>query len=288
MRILNLIAVGALVVATSCQEKEAAAPELAIQETTKKSIKVDAASEKIQVLNLGTFHMGFTTDANSTKFDEHNKENQKKVHKIAEKIAHFDPTVILVEAVPQYNQQLQASYDQYLKNPDMHFENPTEVELLAYEVGRLSGTKHIYGIDHKMNYNYRIGQDIENTVDSTWYNRFYANPIKFFQEVNLKQEELSLAENLKLHNHDRYLDFLIAANADMLTHAGTENNFEGADEAAKFYQRNLRMYSNLNRVDLHKDDRVLILLGAAHTAFFRDFMSRSPKYNMVDTFEYLQ
>lgn len=34
-------------------------------------------------------------------------------------------------------------------------------------------------------------------------------------------------------NMDRFLDFLIAVNADMLTHAGTEGNFEGADEAAK-------------------------------------------------------
>lgn len=36
----------------------------------------------------------------------------------------------------------------------------------------------------------------------------------------------------------------------MLTHAGTKYNFEGADEAAKYYQRNLRMYSNLNRIEL--------------------------------------
>lgn len=74
----------------------------------------------------------------------------------------------------------------------------------------------------------------------------------------------------------------------MLTHAGTENEFERADEAAKFYQRNRRMYSNLNRMDLNENDRVLILMGATHTAYFRDFISRSPKYEMVDTFEYLK
>lgn len=74
----------------------------------------------------------------------------------------------------------------------------------------------------------------------------------------------------------------------MLTHAGTEDGFEGADEAAKYYQRNLRMYSNLNRIELDEDDRVFILMGASHTAFFRDFMSRDPKYKMVDTFKYLR
>ena len=48
------------------------------------------------------------------------------------------------------------------------------------------------------------------------------------------------------------------------------------------------MYSNLHRVDLDEDDRVFILMGASHTAFFRDFMSREPKYEIVDTFEFLE
>ena len=77
-------------------------------------------------------------------------------------------------------------------------------------------------------------------------------------------------------------------NADIMTHVGTAEGFEGADESAKYYQRNLRMYSNLNRIKLNKDDRVFILLGASHTAFFRDFINRSPKYEMVNTFDYLK
>ncbi len=87
---------------------------------------------------------------------------------------------------------------------------------------------------------------------------------------------------------NRFLDFLTAVNSDQLTHVGSEDGFEGADEAAKYYQRNLRMYTNLNRLDLSKDDRVFILMGASHTAFFRDFTSRSHKYEMVNTFDYLK
>ena len=39
---------------------------------------------------------------------------------------------------------------------------------------------------------------------------------------------------------------------------------------------------------LSKDDLVLIIMGSAHTAFFRDFLSRSPKYEMVNNFDYLK
>ncbi|WP_442266746.1 DUF5694 domain-containing protein [Tenacibaculum sp. ZS6-P6] len=250
--------------------------------------ELESKVQKIEVLNFGTFHMGETSDENKTEFDENNKDNQKAVHKIAAMLAKFKPTVILVEMRPEYDEKLQSLYKEYVKNPNMKFKNPNEVELLAYELGRLSGTKRIYGIDHKMSYNYKIGGEINNEIDKEMLYKYYKNPIPFHTNLKVNSDNLSLLDQLKLSNHDLYLDFLITVNADMLTHAGTKNGFEGADEAAKYYQRNLRMYSNLNRIKLTKEDRVFILMGASHTAFFRDFISRSPKYKMVNTFEYLK
>jgi hypothetical protein len=259
------------------------------KEATMKIEKKDTIETgKIPILNFGTFHMGMTSDANTVDFDEKNLSNQKAIHDIVKKIALFKPTVIIVETPPSYNEKLQAEYNQYLLNPKMKFKDPSEIELLAYELGRISGTKKIYGIDHKLDYNYMIGDEIVNSIDSIWYKKYFQNPLLFYPEINVKEDQLSLLEKLKLTNQDTYLDYLIAVNADMLTHAGTEKKFEGADEAAKYYQRNLRMYSNLNRLNLTKDDRVFIIMGASHTAFFRDFISRSPKYKMVNTFDYLK
>lgn len=245
-------------------------------------------TNKIKVLNFGTFHMGFTTDAHTTEFDQYEKENQLKVHEIVNKIALFKPTVIIVERLPENNEKLQARYKEYIKNPNIFFKNPSEVELLAFELGRLCKTERIYGIDHKMNYNYLIVREIENSIDSSFVNNFYVNPLQFYPKVDMNEDTLNLLDKLKLTNHHQYLDFLMTINADIMTHVGTVDGFEGADESAKYYQRNLRMYSNLNRIKLNQDDRVFVLLGASHTAFFRDFINRSPKYEMVNTFDYLK
>jgi hypothetical protein len=246
------------------------------------------SSDKIQVLNFGTFHFGYTNDATTVEFDEHNEENKRQAHEIAKKLAEFKPTIILVEREPRHNEEIVNLYSKYLKNPETKFDNPTEIELLAFEIGRLSGTKKIYGIDHQMAYNFNIGDYIDNSVDKLWYDLYFQNPDKFYPEVNLNLEDLTLFEGLMIINNKIYLDWMIAENADMLTHAGTDRNFEGADEAAKYYQRNLRMYTEMNRLDIKPTDRVFILLGASHTAFFRDFISRSPKYEMVNTFDYLK
>ena len=240
----------------------------------------------IEVLNLGTFHMGYTPDANTTEFDERDKENIKQVHKIAQAIADFKPTVILVEREPSRNEEVQKSYQDYVKKPDMQFSNPTEMELLAFEVGRLSGTERIYGIDYQEGYNYRIAGEINDNYGIETYMRYFT--ILDSLEKKYSASNMSVLEQLQMTNNPMYKDMLININADMLTHISTKGNAEGADEAAKFYHRNLVMYSNLNQIELNKDDRVFILMGGTHTAFFDMWLKRSPKYELITTSDYLK
>lgn len=146
--------------------------------------------------------------------------------------------------------------------------------------------KKIYGIDEQETgkYNYRLGYQLKNQVDSTTYKSF----ISTFIEKLKNGDNLSVKEKLIDYNKESTLQDLITANADILTHVSTANNFEGADEAAKYYRRNLRMYSNLNQIPLAENDKVLIISGATHAAFFSEFLKRSPKYQIVNVFDYLK
>lgn len=197
------------------------------------------ASEKIKVLNFATFHMGGTSDANSVEFDEKDKKNKKETQKIAQLIAAFQPTIICVEVPLEDQSKLNSEYQKYLSNPLEGTSYSGEVRLIAFEVGRLSNVPKIYGMDHKMDYNYNIASEITNFIDSNTLHAFYANPFKFYPELNVNESELSLLERLRIGNTASCLDFLIMVNADLLTFVGTENGYEGADEAAKYYHRNL-------------------------------------------------
>ena len=178
MRIQNIIIIGLTLLVWSCKDQNLKEREI---ETLAEGHELKSNIDKIKVLNFGTFHMGSTTDAHTTEFDQHEKENQIKIHDIVKKIALFKPTVIIVEKTPKYNEKLQAQYNKYIENPNMFFKNPSEVELLAFELGRLSKTKRIYGIDHKMNYNYLIAKDIENSIDSS----FVLSPCSLSQKKSI-------------------------------------------------------------------------------------------------------
>nr|WP_299487993.1 DUF5694 domain-containing protein [uncultured Allomuricauda sp.] len=280
-RILIIVLMG-LAMSCGTQSKE---PE---QEIQKADPIISESSDKIKVLNFATFHMGSTSDETSVEFDEEDKKNQQDAKEIAKMISRFQPSVICVEVPLNENDELNTKYNAYLKSPEKASTYYGEVGLVAFEVGRVNNIQNLHGIDHRMSYNYNINEELKNVLDSVTFGNFKSNPFASIPELNVFEEGLSLMEKLERMNHPNFLDFLITANADILTYVGTENGFEGADEAAKYYQRNLRIYSNLNRLPLKKTDRVFILSGGSHTAFLNGFLKRSLKYEVVNTFDYLK
>ncbi|MBU2995306.1 hypothetical protein KO500_02630 [Cellulophaga baltica] len=251
----------------------------------------------MKVLNFATFHFGNTPDAHKTEFDENDAAAHKEVRELSKMLAAFKPTIICIENLPEYNDEINNVYQKFLKNPAKLNTIYGERSMVAFDVARLSNVQKLYGIDHQMGYNYSVGDFFErspeytNAIDSETYLELTNEPFKDYPTLEKRMEtfdSLSLVEKLKVMNEPAYHDFSINTNADKLLYVGTENNFEGANQAALFYERNMKIYSNLNRIPMTKEDRVFIIMGVAHTAFLREFMKRSPKFEMVNALDYLK
>lgn len=257
----------------------------------------ESTDSKIKVLNLGTFHFGYTPDANKTSFDEHSESAKREVRALAKIIAEFKPSIICVETLPEKDSVLNAAYQAFLRNPkDLNLQFG-ESSMLGFEVGRLAGVEKIYGIDNHMGYNYSVGDFIErspdytNSIDPKTYLQLTQEPFKDYPELAKREEgydQLSLLGKLQLINEPLHLDYSINTNADKLLYVGIGDGFEGPDNAARFYHRNMKIFANLNRIPMQPDDRVFILMGTAHTAFLREFFRRSPKFKMCNTLDYLE
>lgn len=274
-----------IALSSSCIEKNKTTTKEA---TTAQNEPVKPSSSKIQVLNVGTFHFRYTPDAHKVEFNEEGASEQAEIRALNDLLSKFKPTIICVERTPENAEEINEAYQKYLLNPEKLDSNYGETSMVAFEVARLNGIKKIYGIDHHMEYNYNIGNEMINSIDSITYNKFFKNPFVNNPELDLKQENLSLLEQFKLMNNPIYQDFLMNVNADILTYVGSEKGFEGADEATKLYQRNLRMFSNINRIPMKNTDRVFILSGGLHASFIASLMKRSPKYELVNTLDYLK
>lgn len=230
--------------------------------------------------------MVYTPDKHKVKFDQNDEKNKSETYEVAKMLAQFKPTIICVEIVPERNEELNNDYSGFLKDKAYKTKIGGEVALIAYEVGKMSGVKKIYGIDEQATaaYNYNIGNELKNQVDSLTSKNYVKGLYKEFATM----EKLSTLDKLKTFNSKESLEKFININADILIYNSTKGNFEGADEASKFYRRNLRIFSNLNQIPVTKDDRIFIIMGATHTAFLNEFMKRSPKYELVNTADYLK
>jgi hypothetical protein len=258
---------------------------------------VSVAASKIKVLNIGSFHFGTTSDASKVDFDENDLSNQAEIKTISKLIARFKPTIICLEFLPEYEQKINQAYQAFLDHPSQLDSTYGELSMIGFDVARLSGLDKVYGIDNHMAYNYSLGDfiesspELENSVDPQTYLELTNEPFKHHPEIgelDSRFDELSLIEKLSLTNEPIMLDYSLNTNADKLLYVAIDDGFEGAEQAAQFYLRNMKIYSNLNRIKMTKNDRVLILMGSAHTAMLREFIRRSPKFELVDTLEYLK
>src|SRR5690606_40763174 len=101
------------------------------------------------------------------------------------------------------------AYQDYLANPTVLNTNYGERSMLAFEVARLSNLKYLHGIDHAMEYNYRIAEELVNSIDSVTYNKYMNDPFKELPELKHQIDnfyDLPLLEQLQLYNQPEYLE----------------------------------------------------------------------------------
>ena len=72
------------------------------------------------------------------------------------------------------------------------------------------------------------------------------------------------------------------------TRRGSNTEPIGADGfITRYFNRNLRIYSNIQRIVDRKDDRILVIYGATHLYFLKTIFEASPEFKLEDVLKYL-
>jgi hypothetical protein len=68
---------------------------------------------------------------------------------------------------------------------------------------------------------------------------------------------------------------------------GAGDDYPGADWVTGWYNRNLRIFANLQRITAAPDDRLLLIIGGGHAPILRHCVLASPEYELVEVEAYL-
>lgn len=254
--------------------------------------------KKIKVLTLGSFHFNFpnldvakTTD--DDKIDVLEPKYQKEIELIINKLEKFKPTKIVIEAEPELQEKYDSLYNSY--RIGIHTLSRSEVQQIGFRLAKHLGLKQLYCTD-AWGEDYESVKQLFEAKDSIpeqkFMDFFYNNPdsllASFKNEKPIFKTEGILAE-LKYLNDSKSItknlgDYLIG----VFKYETPENKQFGADfTTGWWFNRNLRIFRNIQRIGATPEDRILVIYGAGHMNLLNIFFEASPEYELLSVNDYL-
>jgi hypothetical protein len=252
-----------------------------------------AAAEPIEVMVLGTYHF------DNPGRDIHNiqaedvltPERQAELRAVAEAIAAFRPTRIMIERVAKTPDLVDPNFAAF--TPAQLSEQRDERVQIAYRIAHDLKLDKVYAIDEQsgpgepdyfpfgkvMTYAKAHGQ--EPMMDA-----LLAASATMIKEFEAKQAVMSIADLLAETNASDGMNADMRFYYDLLA-VGDPDEQPGAELNAMWYLRNAKIFSKLRQL-AEPGDRVLVVYGAGHSFWLRHFAEETPGFRSVDPVPYLK
>ncbi len=247
-------------------------------------------NDKAQVMILGSYHM------NNPGLDVYNMEaddvlapkRQAEIQALVEALAKFKPTKIAIERPINSRSDTikQARFQQYVANK--YTLKKSEDEQVGFRLAKQMGHAKVYCVDdHGIGFPYNEMVEYATNNDQLSVlergNTFVEKLIKEESE-NLHQQ--TIAQFLKGMNQPDYLKKSHGFYMDFCK-VGKGTDYPGADLVADWYHRNIRIFSNINKITTSKEDRILVIFGAGHAPILRELIEYAEDYELVEAIDYL-
>jgi len=250
-----------------------------------------------EVLVLGTFHFqdaGLDGYKPTFPFDIRTPARQKELEQVLAILATWKPTRIAVESMPGQQATLDSLFRAYPGNGVDTL--PNETFQIGFRLAHRLGLSGVSAIDARARFLDSAMTEAEwdrreaaltpGALSATdWDARFTA---LYRQDDSLKTMQ-SLRETLVYMNsperlRERHGHYLVGN----LLNGAVGEHFGADGFVSAWYNRNLRIYSNIARLIRRDDERVLVIIGGGHASILRELLLSSPVVRYVSVSEVLR
>ncbi len=252
------------------------------------SLMTKSVTEKAKVMVLGTYHF-----RQEEHYDELSPENQAHIQHLLTALAEFEPTKVVIEWEPSRSVKTNEAYHSFLQGKFKIDTLPNEVFQLGFRMARKMGHDSIYLFDDKPPYIGSLdGFTFEKLAkyasqnDQGFYNRHESAISDRYVHNEQLIKSQNLYDNLLLRNSPE----AVKVDAERMhmyeMRVGIQKNWMGPDWLGRYYQRNIRMMTNVLK-SVNPEDRVLIIVGANHKWVLDDLFEYTPDFELVSSYDYL-
>ena len=254
--------------------------------------------QQTQVLTLGTFHFNFPNlDVakvdDSDKIDVYDSKYQEEIGLIVSQLEKFNPTKIVIEREPEFQSTYDSLYTSYLSGE--HKLTRSEEQQIGFRLAKALNHDRLYCTDAwGADYNYvdqlLVGKD--TLAQQQFWDFFYNHPDTLLQsfrnEEALFKTEGIVAELKRMNNPEQLTKSLGDYFIGVFKYETIENSQFGPDfTTGWWFNRNLRIFRNIQRLNTTAEDRILVIYGAGHMNLLNIFFESSPEYELLQVSDYL-
>ena len=249
-----------------------------------------AKEPKARLMMLGTFHFkdrGLDAYKPQHAVDVLSPERQREVEALVQALAKFQPTRIAVERKALQQEALDAEFQEYVAG---RLElTADEVHQVGFRLAKKLGHAKLYAVDADPNRMFfplfeNVDEKQLATLDAPWPARFKQ---LYAHDDELKTRS-SLLEHLGYVNSPERVRQGHGAYSIGLFKLDGEDGYLGADLRAAWYDRNLRIFRNLQRVASSPEERILLIIGAGHLPILQFVAGASPEFQLEEVRDYLR
>lgn len=256
------------------------------------------SSAKIKVMTLGVFHFNFP-NLDVRKIDDKDKidvleeKYQIEIAKIVSALKEFKPTKVVIEVQSTSKKRIDSLYESYKLGK--HSLGRSEIEQLGFRIASELKIETLECVDtwgkyyESLNY---LSSDTSSRAKA-FEQYYFSNPDTIYTQKNSGirfSTARGIIDNLLYLNDPQTIKeslgpYLIGH----FKYEEKEGDYCGVDfETGRWFNRNLRIFRNIQKITKSTSDRILIIYGAGHLNILNYLFESSPEYELVGSESFLR
>ncbi|GAA4274723.1 DUF5694 domain-containing protein [Aquimarina gracilis] len=244
-------------------------------------------TKRAQVLMVGSFHFDYPgLDEHKTseddKIDVLKEPKKSEVTDLVNYIKRFNPNKVVIEARSSWNAG--KKFREY--RTGLHEDKRDERYQLGMRLARAFQLDTIYSVDASSLQNDLAKKDsilLDSLLEDVVWDApdpYWDMAKKWFDYNDKLIKEIPLLDYFKYMNSKEYHQYGYGM---YLTGSFSTGNGQGADRLSIWwYNRNLRIFSNIINITEDFNDRILVIMGNGHAAVLRQLFESSPQYEWIE------
>ncbi len=249
---------------------------------------------RVQIMTLGVFHFAYPNlDAIKTedkdKISVLDEPYQSEIIAISKAICEYKPTIIAIEVTPDQQLKIDSLYSMY-KNNQFNL-GKSEVYQLGFRIGKTLNIPEVFCVDDRGKHYESIERLFKDSTRAAKFEEYYYNsPDSIYGTSGTSKEVSSIINKLNELNEpsgikERLSTYLL----NPFKYEEKSGDFKGVDfETGRWFNRNLRIFRNIQRLPYSADDRILLIIGREHLNLLNLFFDVSKEFEFVSPLPYLE